>query len=98
MKEQDYTDGIEPMKGNSLFDEQEQQPIRTCKVTEMKNGVAIKLEGYPLSFIRIIKDTRFHKYSILMRDVDGWALKLNKSEDSRVIAATLFKMKKDICT
>lgn len=76
----------------TLFDEQEQQPTKAYKVTETRNGVAIKLEGYPLSFIRIIKDTRFHKYSILMRDVDGWALKLNKSEDSRLITATLFRM------
>ena len=81
-----------------LFDEQQHEPIRTYKVTEMNNGVSIKLEGYPLQFIRIIKDTRFHKYSIFIRDVEGWAVKLNKSEDSRVIAATLFKIEKDICT
>ncbi len=87
MEEKDYDNSIK-----SLFDEQEQQPTKTYKVTETKNGVAIKLEGYSLQFIRIIKDTRFHKYSILLRDIDGWALKLNKSEDSRVIAATLFKM------
>jgi hypothetical protein len=86
MAEQDYDNS-----NKSLFDE-EQQPTKTYKVTETKNGVAIKLEGYPLQFIRIIKDTRFHKYSILLRDVDGWALKLNKGEDSRVIAATIFKM------
>lgn len=89
MEEKDYNESKE-----TLFDEQ-QPPIKTYKVTEMKNGVAIKLEGYPLQFIRIIKDTRFHKYSILMRDVDGWAVKLNKSEDNRVIAATLFKMNEE---
>ena len=87
MEEQDY-DNI----NKSLFDEQEQQPTKAYKVTETKNGVAIKLEGYPLQFIRIIKDTRFHKYSILLRDIDGWALKLNKSADNRVVAATLFRM------
>ena len=86
MAEQDYDNS-----NKSLFDE-EQQPTKAYKVTETKNGVAIKLEGYPLQFIRIIKDTRFHKYSILLRDVDGWALKLNKSEDNRVIATTIFKM------
>ena len=89
MEDKDYIESKE-----TLFDEQ-QTPIKTYKVTEMKNGVAIKLEGYPLQFIRIIKDTRFHKYSILMRDVDGWAVKLNKSEDNRVIAATLFKMNEE---
>lgn len=87
MEEQDYDNS-----SKSLFDEQEQKPTKTYKVTETKNGVAIKLEGYPLQFIRIIKDTRFHKYSILLRDVDGWALKLNKSADNRVVAATLFRM------
>lgn len=89
MEEQDYDNSIK-----SLFDEQ-QPTTKTYKVTETKNGVAIKLEGYPLSFIRIIKDTRFHKYSILLRDIDGWALKLNKSEDNRVIAVTLFKMNEE---
>lgn len=93
MEENDYANS-----NKSLFDEQERQPTKSFKVTETKNGVAIRLEGYPLQFIRIIKDTRFHKYSILMRDVDGWAVKLNKSEDSRVIAATLFKMKDEIHT
>ena len=92
MEEQDYDNSIK-----SLFDEQ-QPTTKTYKVTETKNGVAIKLVGYPLSFIRIIKYTRFHKYSILLRDIDGWALKLNKSEDNRVIAATLFKMKDEIHT
>ena len=87
MEEQDYDNS-----SKSLFDEQEQKPTKAYKVTETKNGVAIKLEGYPLQFIRIIKDTRFHKYSILLRDVDGWALKLNKSADNRVVAATLFRM------
>ena len=89
MEEQNYDNSIK-----SLFDEQ-QPTTKTYKVTETKNGVAIKLEGYPLSFIRIIKDTRFHKYSILLRDIDGWALKLNKSEDNRVIAVTLFKMNEE---
>ena len=90
MEEQDYGNSIK-----SLFDEQQPTTKKTYKVTETKNGVAIKLEGYPLSFIRIIKDTRFHKYSILLRDIDGWALKLNKSEDNRVIAVTLFKMNEE---
>jgi len=85
MEEQYYNNN------KSLFDE-EQKPTKAYKVTEMKNGIAIQLENYPLSFIRIIKDTRFHKYSILMRDADGWAVKLNKSEDSRLITATLFRM------
>jgi len=92
MEEQNYIEGIEPITDKSLFDEQEQQPTKAYKVTETKNGVAIKLEGYEISFIRIIKDTRFNKYSILVRDVDGMALKLNKSADSRVVAATLFRM------
>ena len=91
MEEQDYNEGIEPIKDRSLFDE-EQKPTKAYKVTETKNGVAIKLEGYEISFIRIVKDTRFNKYSILVRDVDGMALKLNKSADSRVVAATLFRM------
>ena len=91
MEELDYNESIEPSTDRSLFDE-EQKPTKSYKVTETRNGVAIKLEGYEISFIRIIKDTRFNKYSILVRDVDGMALKLNKSADSRVVAATLFRM------
>lgn len=91
MEKKDYN-----KSNKSLFEEQ--QPTKTYKVKEMENGVAIKLEGYPLSFIRIIKDTRFNKYSILIRDNEGWAVKLNKSADNRVIAATLLKIKEDICT
>ena len=39
MEEQDYDNS-----NKSLFDEQEQQPTKAYKVTETKNGVAIKLE------------------------------------------------------
>ena len=92
MEEQNYTEGIEPIEGKSLFDEQEQQPTKAYEVTETKNGLAIKLVGYKISFIRIFNDTRFHKYSVLVRDADGMALKLNKSDDSRVIAATIINM------
>ncbi len=73
---------------------------RTCKFVDLKeNGLIIKLEGYPLSFIRIINNKRTETFSVLFRDNDGWIYKVIKNVKGELLSATINKVvERVVCT
>lgn len=53
--------------------------VKSVKFVDMNgDGLIIKLEGYPIHFIRIIMNRERQHYSILFRDRDGWTYRVKK--------------------
>lgn len=55
--------------------------ITSCKFTRLGHGFLIKLEGFPLKYIRLSINRDCSQYSIAFTEHDGWDYRVQKSED-----------------
>lgn len=78
----------------------EQANVRTYQVTQFKEGgILIKLEGYPLSYIKLIVDNKHNLYNLFVRDSDGFIFKAEKEIKGELLDASIKRVIKEAsCT
>lgn len=75
----------------------EVEEIKMCKFTHLKEGgLIIKLEGYPINFIKIIRNDRRNRFSVTFRDMDGWLYKVDKEVEGDLIGASINRVIEEV--
>ena len=74
--------------------------VRTYQVTQFKEGgILVKLEGYPLSYIKLVVDDKYNLYNLIVRDSDGFIFKAEKEIKGELLDASIKRVIKEAsCT
>jgi hypothetical protein len=74
--------------------------VRTYQVTQFKEGgILVKLEGYPLSYIKLVVDDKHNLYNLIVRDSDGFIFKAEKEIKCELLDASIKRVIKEAsCT
>ena len=91
---------MEDKKNGSQTEQKDVQPLKMCKFVDLKDGLVIKLEGYPLCRIRISVNRENKQYTILFNDIDGWVYRVKKSAEGELVSANFRRMvlEEVVCT
>ena len=74
--------------------------VRTYQVTQFKEGgILVKLEGYPLLYIKLVVDDKHNLYNLIVRDSDGFIFKAEKEIKCELLDASIKRVIKEAsCT
>ena len=74
--------------------------VRTYHVTQFKEGgILVKLEGYPLLYIKLVVDDKHNLYNLIVRDSDGFIFKAEKEIKGELLNASIKRVIKEAsCT
>ena len=78
----------------------EQANVRTYHVTQLnEDDILIKLEGYPIKYIKMMVDGRHNLYNLIVRDRDGFIYKVEKDIKGELLDASIGRIFKEVsCT